>query len=469
MTTAEIVERLIAHKLLGSVSPSELMWLATHGTLRWLDAGEQISVKGMEVRSLNIILSGHVGLFIDRGSGPVKVIEWRAGEVSGMLPYSRLTVAPGNSIAMEPTELLAIERDKLREMTQECYEVTSILVHTMLDRTRLFTSSELHDEKLLSLGKLSAGLAHELNNPAAAIERCAALLQFRISDAEDAARVLARVALSENQVAAIDRLRIACVSSKEALERGPIEQMTREEEMGDWLMANGLDTQYADMLADTDVPAQALHELASQVSGEALGAAVRCAAVGCSIRKLTSMIQEASARISNMVTAVKGFTHMDQANTAETVDLGMHLNNTIAVLHAKAAQKSVEVTLEIEPDLSPVYGFAAELNQVWGNLIDNALDAARPGGKVNVVVVAQRENRRVVVSVFDDGPGVPVDIRDRIFDPFFTTKPMGQGTGLGLDIVRRLLRHNDGGVDLIMHPGQTEFRVNLPVAGSRPA
>ena len=166
-------------------------------------------------------------------------------------------------------------------------------------------------------------------------------------------------------------------------------------------------------------------------------------------------------RISSLVIAVKGFTHMDQANVAEPVDLGPNLGNTVAVLKSKAREKSVTVTLELEAELPKVRGFAAELNQVWGNLIDNALDAVANGGRVEVLAI--RESQNVVVRILDDGPGIPEEVRDRIFDPFFTTKPMGQGTGLGLDIVRRLVRHNDGAIDFESQPGRTEFRVRLPI------
>ena len=166
-------------------------------------------------------------------------------------------------------------------------------------------------------------------------------------------------------------------------------------------------------------------------------------------------------RISGLVTAIKGFTHMDQAMVAEPVDLGLSLANTVTVLRAKARQKSATVAIELEAGLPRVRGFAGELNQIWGNLIDNALDAVEEGGHVEVK--ASREGERVVVRIVDDGPGIPAAIRERIFDPFFSTKPMGQGTGLGFDIVRRLVRHNDGVIEVDSKPGRTEFRVALPI------
>ena len=172
-------------------------------------------------------------------------------------------------------------------------------------------------------------------------------------------------------------------------------------------------------------------------------------------------------RISSLVTAIKGFTHMDQANVSEPVNLSPGLRNSVAVLNSKACEKSVVVTLELEPELPKARGFAGELTQIWGILLDNALDAVTNDGRVEVLAV--RENQNVVVRIIDDGLGITEDIRDRIFDPFFTTKPQGHGTGLGLDIVRRLVRHNDGVIDFESRPGRTEFRVRLPIAEIYPA
>jgi signal transduction histidine kinase len=153
---------------------------------------------------------------------------------------------------------------------------------------------------------------------------------------------------------------------------------------------------------------------------------------------------------------------MDQAMVAEPVDLMPGLSDTVAVLMSKAREKSAAVVVELEPGLPRVRGFAAELNQIWANLIDNALDAVTDLGRVDVL--AKRERQRVVVHIIDNGTGIPAQIKDRIFDPFFTTKPVGHGTGLGLDIVRRLVRHNDGEIAVESQPGRTEFRVALPVA-----
>jgi signal transduction histidine kinase len=460
--TPDLVDRLAEHRTLGGAPRIELEWLAAHGTIRTLNTGEVLSAKGVEVEALYIILSGRLALFVDRGAGLNKVIEWRGGDVGGLLPYSRLMTPPGNSSALEPLEILAIPRAHLRAMTQECFAVTSILVHTMIDRARLFTSSDLQNEKMISLGKLSAGLAHELNNPASAIERCAAILKDRIDDCEDTTRHLAAARLSDAQIAAVEAVRGACMAKHAKGVRSPLEQSDREEAIVEWLAKHGLDTSNAGMLADTEVTFESLNLLVAAVDRPALNAVVRWAAAGCAVRNLTAKIQDAASRISGLVKAVKGFTHMDQANVAEPVDLRPSLGDTVAVLHAKAREKSVAVTLQLEDRLPRVRGFAGELNQVWGNLIDNALDAVAVGGRVEVH--ANCDHQKIVVRILDDGPGIPNEIRDRVFDPFFTTKPQGQGTGLGLDIVRRLVRHNEGTIEYDSQPGRTEFRVKLPIA-----
>jgi signal transduction histidine kinase len=452
----DLIDRLAEHKTLGAASRTELAWLVAHGSLR------RLNVKGGQVEALYVILAGRLALFVDRGAGSNKVIEWREGDVAGMLPYSRLTAPPGDSIALEPLEVLAVPRDHLRAMTRECFEVTSILVHTMIDRARLFTSSDLHNEKMISLGKLSAGLAHELNNPASAIERCAAMLEDRIEDSEEAARALAAATLSDAQMGAIYAIHASCMAKQSSGDRSPLEQSDREEAVMAWLTRHGLNTDNAEMLADTEVTFDCLDMLVAVVERPALNAVIRWAAAGCAVRNLVSRIQDSSMRISGLVAAVKGFTHMDQAVVGGPVDLGTSLDHTVVVLKSKARDKSVAVKLRVEAELPKVRGFAGELNQVWGNLIDNALDAVSNGGVVEVSAI--RENQSVVVRILDDGHGVSAEVRDRIFDPFFTTKPMGHGTGLGLDIVRRLVRHNDGMIDFESQPGRTEFRVSLPIA-----
>jgi signal transduction histidine kinase len=465
MITTDLVDRLAQHETLGAAPREELAWLAAHGSLRELAAGDILSSKHAQIEGLFAVLSGRIAIFVDRGAGLHKIMEWRAGDVTGLLPYSRLISPPGDTIAQEPTTVLAVHRDHLREMIRECHEITLILVHTMLDRARVFTSSDLHDEKMVSLGKLSAGLAHELNNPASAIERSAALLEDRLEAVEQAARTLGASQLTDAQLATVDDLRATCRETRAHGVRSPIEQAEREEAIADWLADHGLDVANADALAETPVTLERLGSITRAVDGPVLNAALRWVAAECLARRLISEIQEATTRVAGLVAAIKGFTHMDQAVVAEPVDLTEGLGNTVAVLRSKARSHSATVVVDTEPGLPRVRGFAGELNQIWANLIDNALDAIPQSGRVDVR--ANREEGRVVVRVIDNGSGIPEEIGPRIFDPFFTTKPVGQGTGLGLDIVRRLVRHNDGDITFESRPGRTEFRVALPAVEPR--
>ncbi|HSU32666.1 MAG TPA: ATP-binding protein [Bryobacteraceae bacterium] len=462
VTVTDLVSRLAEHKTVGAAPREELAWLGAHGSVRHLTEGEVLSTKGMPVAGLFIVLTGHIAIFVDRGAGRHKVMEWRAGDVAGMLPYSRLVTPPGDSVAQEPSEILAIPRGDLGAMIRDCHEITSILVHRMLDRSRVFTSAALHDEKMVSLGKLSAGLAHELNNPASAIERSAALLEDRLEEAEQAARVLGASKLTDSQLAAIDAVRASCLATRVHGVLSPIQQAEREDAIADWLADYGVDPTIAGPLAETAVTLDALDQIAAAVSGPPLSAVLQWVTAGCSVRGIGSEIQEAARRISGLVTAIKGFTHMDQATVAEAVDLNSSLGNTVAVLKSKARAKSIAVTVNVEADLPRVRGFAGELNQIWANLIDNALDAVPDSGRVEVT--ANRERRHVVVRVVDNGAGIPAEVREHLFEPFFTTKPVGKGTGLGLDIARRLVLHNDAEIEVETAPGRTEFRVCFPTA-----
>ena len=462
MSTSELAERLSHHRTLGSSPPSQIAWMAAHGVLRRLDVGEVLTSKEGQVEGLHIVLDGHLAIYVDKGAGPRKVMEWRGGDVTGVLPYSRIVAPPGDVVVEEPTEVITIHRRDLPEMIRECSEVTATLVHLMVDRARHFTSSFLHDEKLVSLGKLAAGMAHELNNPASAIGRSAGALSRSLADVEVASRALGVTQFTAEEIAAIERVRNACISVGAQSVLRPLEQEDRADSISAWLKAHNVESADADTLADTSVTIELLDELARSIPPRGLAAALRWIAASCATLLLTSEIQEAASRVSSLVGAIKGFTEMDRAAVPEPVDVVQGLSNTIVVLRAKAKSNSAGLRIEAEEDLPPIKGFGGELNQIWANLIENALDAAGEGGSVELS--ANRERDSVVVRVTDNGPGVPEKIRDRIFDPFFTTKAVGKGTGLGLDIVRRLVQRHNGKIELDSRPGRTEFRVTLPIA-----
>ncbi|HSM14400.1 MAG TPA: ATP-binding protein [Thermoanaerobaculia bacterium] len=456
---ADLVERLAALPKLSGIPRSELEWLVAHGALERREAGGVFAPRGQRIENMWILLSGAMVIRVDRGVGPRQVMRWTAGDVTGMLPYSRMTGPPGDNAIEEPVEVLTVHERHFPEMVHHCPVITAHTVHLMLDRARRFNTSDLQDEKMVSLGRLAAGLAHELNNPASAATRSARLLRDSLAGAEAAARELGAAGLDEAQIAELERLRVACSTVPAGAVLSPLERADREDGLAGWLERHGQDTEHAAALADSSVSLEALDRLAATVPGAALGAVLGWIASSCATASLTDDIERAATRIHDLVAAVKRFTRMDQRVESEEVDVEEGLRDTLKVIGSKARGKSARVTLEVEEGLPAACAAGGELNQIWLNLVDNALDAIAEGG--TVALHARRERDRVVVSVIDDGPGIPAEVLPRIFDPFFTTKPPGQGTGLGLDIARRLVRRWDGEITVESRPGRTEFRVDL--------
>jgi signal transduction histidine kinase len=457
-----VLEKLAAHTTLGDAPRAEHEWLAAHGTVKRADVGEVIVAKGDPVPGIYIIFSGSAVLRTDRGAGSHKIYEMAAGGLGGHLPYSRMSVAPADGKVEAALEYLEVGREHNVELTRQCPVCTAKMVHAMLDRARVFKIGDLHDEKLISLGKLAAGLAHEIGNPASASVRSAKLLAKSIDAAEAAAIALGEAQLSEEQWKAIRGAVSDCAATSEFATASAIARGDRVDEITDWLESRGLDEACADPLAETGITIAALDNLAAKVTGNALGAAVRWIAAGCGLRALTYEIDMATSRIQQLVGSVKGFTFMDHAPTPEPVDVRVGIGDTFTMLAGKRKAKSVEVVLNLPDSLPRAFAVGAELNQVWMNLIDNALDAVPVGGKVSIE--ASVAAGRITVCITDSGPGIPAEIQSRIFDPFFTTKDVGKGTGLGLDIVRRIVQRLNGEIDLESKPGRTQFRVTLPTA-----
>jgi signal transduction histidine kinase len=246
----------------------------------------------------------------------------------------------------------------------------------------------------------------------------------------------------------------------------PLERADREDEIAEWLDAHGLDQSATEALSESAVTLEALEALAEHMTGSALDAALDWVAAGCAVRTLAAESERAGARVSELVGAMKRLTHMDHAPVRSPVDIERGLRDTFMVLGHKARAKSVSVKIDVAPDLPRVDAVGGELNQVWMNLLDNALDAVDLGGQV--AVTAKPEGRWLIVRVIDDGPGIALEHRNRIFDPFFTTKAAGEGTGLGLETARTRVRGHGGEIQFDSRPGRTEFSVSLPLREPTP-
>lgn len=459
-----LVDRLANIEGLKGAPRAEHEWLIAHGERRRYERGEVLLKKTDEATDLVIMLTGRVVVFFDHGTGRRHLIQSVGGTVSGVLPYSRLGRPPGDVVIDAPTDLIAIHRDHLQEMTRECPTITTELVHNMIDRAKQSAAMEWQDEKMVSLGRLAAGMAHELNNPASAATRAANLLGVALHDLGEAAGAFGATSVGEQPRARVAELirRSQNLPTEGVL--SPIERADREEAMSGWLTSHDADTECAASLAESGVTLDALSELAAALPRAALDPALRWIAAASTVQALASDVARATTRMNDLVSSVKRFTFMDRAGTPEPTDISQGLSDTVAVLAAKARQKSAAVRLDVAAGLPLVLASVAELNQVWSNLIDNALDAVGPLGEVHVS--AGLDGDAVVARVIDNGPGIPDDMLGHIFDPFFTTKPVGEGIGLGLDLARRIVQAHKGKIEVETRPGRTEFRVLLPVGAS---
>lgn len=460
MPDATMMERLLAHRTVGSVPREQLEWLVNNGRLRTVEVGDDLSTPGIQIEGMFVVLEGHLMLRVDRGAGVRTVMEWHGGDVTGVLPYSRVKSPPGSVVAEQRSEVLVIARDDLRRMIDECYELTAVLVHVMLDRARVFKSSELMDEKMASLGRLAAGLAHELNNPASAVARSAKALTAELAVLDDATKQFCLLNLSDTQCFSIAALRDGRTTT---VGQSSLESADREDALADWLDARGIEGVNLEPLASSAFAPADFDALSATVGVDKLGTVLSHIATGQTVRRLAEEISTAAGRIHALVAAVKGFTYMDQQATLQPIDIRRGLADTITVLGSKARANNVTIELDVAPDLPTVDGYGGELNQVWANLLDNAIDASQFG---RVRVIASVPIDHVVVRIIDDGPGISETIVARVFDPFFTTKPVGQGTGLGLDIAHRLVHRHHGIIDVHTGDGGTEFRVTLPISKS---
>jgi len=460
--SASTVERLAALPALADIPREQLEWLVDHGELHRHGDGATFRGGDEAVKGLFVLISGRFSVRMDQGGVTREMREITPGRITGYLPYSRITVPRGYLVADGPVEYLMIRLEDIEEMTRACYEFTAACVQEMLDRVRVFKADDKHQEKMAALGRLSAGLAHELNNPASAVARAASELEACRADAMAAARTLGAAGLEGGAIRALQSLEAAARRGPRG-PASPVDQADLEDQLTAWLEEHGADPDLAYSLAEHGLTVDDLEAAASALDVAQLAAVLRYVATDATARALAASISSAAARIHSLVAAVKKHTHMDRAPTAEAIVLRDHLADTVALMSAKASQKGVSVELDVEADVPTVAGSVADLNQVWMHLVDNAIDAAT--GSVRISVGAGWDDGTVVVRVVDDGAGIPAADHERVFEPFFTTKEIGQGRGLGLDVVRTVVLGHKGTVDLSCGPDGTEFRVTLPAAG----
>jgi signal transduction histidine kinase len=458
------VEDLMTSPLFQDESTEAVAWIAQQMYIRRLDAGEVLWNQGEVVTEFQLVLEGE--LHYRRDDDPyAQFIVGTSGHPTGVLPFSRMKNATGRVWAVVPTRLAAMEASHLRELVYRAPLVAQRLVSQMTDRTREVTRMEEGSSRLQALGKLAAGLAHELNNPASAAVRSSAMLRDVLKERRKAAVALHGVVIPDGVRESMTRMIESieeCLSTPgdmDALERADLES-----DMSDWLDSVGLPGSLASNLVEARITLEALRPLPSALPLEPLANFLKLIVADHQTLCLTRELEEASRRISELVQAVKQYSYMDQSPVSE-VDVEQGIDLTLRMFQHQL-KHGFTVNRKLAGNLPKVHANGSALNQIWTNLIDNAIDAMEgmPAGQEKILTVRTCvEPEGILVEIGDNGPGIPPEVQSRIFDPFFTTKGVGEGTGLGLDIVRRIVRSHRGTILVDSAPGRTVFQVRLPL------
>ncbi|HXA50296.1 MAG TPA: ATP-binding protein [Candidatus Acidoferrum sp.] len=461
-TPVALADRLQSIPVFSDLSAADREWLASRMEVASYKPGDVVIAEGSPADRMIVVLEGESFAQREHGPSDGRTFSSRAGNVTGLLPYSRLTIYPLTSRALTPATVAYLHSSHFQEMLERMPALGGRLVGLMSDRIRESTRIDQQRDKLMALGKLSAGLAHELNNPAAAVRNAAVNLKQAVAQLRSTG-----LALQKCELSAADRTLLAHLECDWASDHPPaaldsLERSDREEDIGTWLESHGIANarSLAPLLVDAGCDMETLRGLGARFDDRILTQVVTRLATSFTVGSLVEQIESGTSRISELVRAIKQYSYMDQAPEQE-IDVHEGLENTLIMLHYRL-KHGVNVVREYDRSLPRICARGSELNQVWTNLIDNAIDAM--DGRGELLVRTASEFGRVLVEIRDSGPGIPPEARDHIFEPFFTTKPVGEGTGLGLDTVYRIVQSHQGTIRVDSKPGRTSFEVRIPFA-----
>lgn len=462
-TLARLDAELRAIPTLAGLPDEIFAWLLEHGAEAPLARNEVYMHEGDEADRLLIVLEGELNARVEGPERDGLVYLIPQGSLSGKLPFSRMTHYGATVRAVVPSRVYWLAVKHYPEIMQRFPALMQRLVEALSDRVREITRMDERHDKLMALGKLSAGLAHELNNPAAAASRAAQHLGESLRRLNRLCLTLSTQSFSAEQRAFLTRFQheaAQCLTAAPALD--PLAESECEDALSAWFDAHQVTDGWR--LAPTFVHAglrpETLEQLASHWQGSALNDALHWLEAAWASQELVKEIEHSTTRIAELVRAIKEYSYMDRADLQD-VDVQQGLENTLVILGHKL-KRGVTVHREYAAELPRITAYGGALNQIWTNLIVNAIEAMH--GQGNLWIRTSVKHQELIVEINDDGPGIPPDIQGRIFEPFFTTKPQGEGTGLGLDTVYRIVRKHHGEIRVTSKPGDTCFQVRLPLA-----
>lgn len=467
MTQTEIFNRLKEFSEFKNAPDDHIHWMIEQCEINILNDGDPLFKATDDTNHMHVILDGRLDIFIERQNQRQNLGTLESGTITGVLPYSRMVKATGNGYSIGKTTILSMHRSKFPELIANSHEIVQELVGVMTSRVRNFTKLQQQNEKLMSLGKLSAGLAHELNNPAAAVVRTSSELSKIIRSTPEKFKNVINLNMTSDQVDKVSDIVFEKLDSSESSALSVIERSNHEDEIADYLEDNGIEDGYdmAPTLVDASLYQSDIQKIAEALEFKNLESVLTWATNTLQTERLVKDIQDASSRISDLVQSIKSYTHMDRGSDKETTNIHDGIQSTLTMLNHKIKRNNIQIIHDFDASLPEVCVFISQLNQVWTNIIDNALDAMPEGGTLTVKSELDREF--VKIHLTDSGTGIPSDVIDQIFDPFFTTKGIGEGTGLGLDIANRIIEQHHGKISVDSSSKGTHFEVCLPISDQK--
>jgi signal transduction histidine kinase len=457
------VDRLRQIPILVSLGDEELARLAGAGRERRLAPGEFLFHQGERAGAFHVVLDGQLETTREVAGEEVLMMSHGSGGYLGAMALLTDTPYRGTTCAVAETLVFELDGEELRRLAFTHPSLLREFLPAIESVSGAIKGVERDREKLLAVGKLAAGLAHELNNPAAAAARGVATLREYERQRQAAFAEIAGTGAPAEQLAALVSLGAEATEQTVPGERlDPLAESDREQELVETLAQRGIPDafQIASALTEARLGRDWVDRVAAGVGDDGLAAGLRFVGACAGARVLLAELEEATTRIATLVGAVRSYSYLDQA-PRQTVDIHEGLESTLSLLGHKLRAKQVEIVRDLDPQLPGVEASGSELNQVWTNLIDNAVDAL--GGDGRITLRTRRRGERVCIEIGDNGPGIPLDLQARVFDAFFTTKPVDQGTGLGLDIAQRIVVRHHGELRLQSQPGDTRFQVLLPI------
>jgi signal transduction histidine kinase len=432
-----------------------------------LTSGEMLFEEGSAGSDAYVIQEGQIEIFTRVAGRKVTLAVRQPGEVIGEISLLESSPRTASGQAITESSLISIKHELLDKLLNTSPSAARTMLRTVVKRLQSTEATLLQSKKMAQLGTFTAGIAHELNNPSSSVQRGSEQLRNCFSEHQAVLFEIRSLQLTSEQAKNLQTLgEQVRLRAREQAEINPIDRLDREVELENWFELQGLDAwDMIPSLANLGYDPSSLQNITSDYPPGSLPVVLKWITLEFETYRLLEEIHQGAGRISEIILALKSYVYLDQSPMQE-IDLHDGLKNTLVILRHKLKQ-GVEVKTEFAADIPRITAYGSELNQVWTNIIDNAIDAMNGSGRLTLRTRVR--DPWIVVEIEDTGPGIPLDVQPRLFDPFFTTKPVGKGTGLGLNISYKIVQKHGGDIHVHSEPGSTRFEILLPVRKEQPA